>query len=112
MTATIHGVVERTFRCTSAPPAHAPAAAQAQVRVVLKQSFSSPVRVHAVVDCGMGAAGEQAATLMRKRLAAGQPCTAHGKWLEPIGGSMDLLLRGCAEIFTEEPACQAVREAA
>ena len=57
MTATIHGVVERTFRCTSAPPAHAPAAAQAQVRVVLTQSFRSPVRVHAVVDCGMGAAG-------------------------------------------------------
>lgn len=112
MTATIHGVVERTFRCTSAPPAHAPAAAQAQVRVVLKQSFSSPVRIHALLSCGMGEAGEQAAILLRKRLAAGRPCTAHGKWLEPIGGSMDLLLRGCQQIDTEEAACGAVREAA
>ena len=110
MSATIHGVVERTFRCTSAPPPHAPAAIQAQVRVVLKQSFSSPVRVHAVVDCGMGEAGEQAATLMRKRLAAGKACIARGRAIEPLPGSMDVLLRGCAEIFTEEPACQVVKE--
>ena len=112
MSATIHGVVERTFRCTSAPPAHAPAAAQAQVRVVLKQSFSSAVRVHAVVDCGMGAAGEQAAVLMRKRLVAGKACIARGRAIEPLAGSMDVFLRGCAEIFTEEPACQAVKEPA
>jgi len=112
MSATIHGVVERTFSCTSAPPPHAPAAAQAQVRVVLKQSFSSPVRVHAVVDCGMGEAGEQAATLMRKRLAAGKACIARGRAIEPLPGSMDVLLRGCAEIFTEEPACQVVKETA
>jgi hypothetical protein len=112
MSATIHGVVERTFRCTSAPPAHAPAATQAQVRVVLKQSFSSAVRVHAVVDCGMGAAGEQAAVLMRKRLVAGKACIARGRAIEPLAGSMDVFLRGCAEIFTEEPACQAVKEPA
>jgi hypothetical protein len=112
MSATIHGVVERTFRCTSAPPAHAPSAAQAQVRVVLKQSFSSAVRVHAVVDCGMGAAGEQAAVLMRKRLVAGKACIARGRAIEPLAGSMDVFLRGCAEIFTEEPACQAVKEPA
>ena len=60
----------------------------------------------------LGAAGEQAATLMRKRLAAGKACIARGRAVEPLPGSMDVLLRGCAEIFTEEPACQAVREAA
>ncbi len=111
MSATINGVVERTFRCTSVPTAHAPAAAQAQVRVVLKQ-FISAVRVHAVVDCGMGPAGEQAATLMRKRLVAGKACIARGRAIEPLAGSMDVFLRGCAEIFTEEPACQAVKEPA
>lgn len=112
MTATIHGVVERTFRCTSAPPAHAPAATQSQVRVVIRQHLSVQPRIHALVACGMGAAGEQAATLLRKRLAAGKACTAHGKWLEPIGGSMDLLLRGCQQIDTEEAACGAVKETA
>ena len=114
MTATIHGVVERTFRCTSAPPAHAPAAAQAQVRVVIRQhlSVNAQPRIHALLSCGMGEAGEQAAILLRKRLAAGRPCTAHGKWLEPIQGSMDLVLRGCQEIHTEEAACGAVREPA
>ena len=79
---------------------------------MLKQSFSSPVRVHAVVDCGMGAAGEQAAVLMRKRLVAGKACIARGRSIEPLPGSMDVLLRGCAEIFTDEPACQAVKEPA
>lgn len=111
MSATIHGVVERTFRCTSAAPAHAPAAAQAQVRVVLRQSFSSTVRVHAVLNCGMGTAGEEAATLMRKRLAAGKACIARGRAIEPLPGSMDLVLLGCVEAFTDEPACQAVKEA-
>lgn len=112
MSATIHGVVERTFRCTSAPPPHAPAAAQAQVRVVIRQHLSVQPRIHALLSCGMGEAGEQAATLVRKRLAAGKACTAHGKWLEPIGGSMDLLLRGCQQIDTEEAACQVVKETA
>jgi hypothetical protein len=111
MSATINGVVERTFRCTSAAPAHAPGAAQAQVRVVLKQSFSSIVRVHAVLDCGMGAAGEEAARLMRKRLAAGKQCIVRGRAIEPLPGSMDLVLLGCWEAFTDEHACPAVKEA-
>lgn len=112
MTAIIHGVVERTFRCTSAPPPHAPAAAQAQVRVVIRQHLSVQPRIHALLCCGMGEAGDQAAALLRRRLTAGKPCTAHGKWLEPIQGSMDLVLRGCQEIHTEEAACGAVRETA
>ena len=111
MSATIHGVVERTFRCTTVPP-HAPAAIQAQVRVVIRQHLMVQPRIHALLSCGMGEAGEQAATLVRKRLAAGKACTAHGKWLEPIGGSMDLLLRGCQQIDTEEAACGAVKETA
>ena len=112
MSATIHGVVERTFRCTSAPPPHAPAAAQAQVRVVMRQNFASAVRVHAVLSCGMGEAGEQAAVLVRKRLVAGKPCIARGRAIEPLPGSMDVLLRGCAEIFTDEPAGAPVKEPA
>jgi len=110
MSATIHGTVERTFRCTAVFP-HAPAAIQAQVRVVIRQSFASAVRVHAVVDCGMGEAGEQAAVLVRKRLVAGKPCIARGRAIEPLPGSMDVLLRGCTEIFTDEPA-PAVKEPA
>lgn len=110
MSAWVQGVVERTFRCSSIAPA-APGVVQAQVRVVIKQGHGVAVRVHAVLSCGYGEAGEQAATLLRKRLAAGKACTARGKWLEPVQGSMDLVLRGCHEIHTEEPACAAVRDA-
>lgn len=109
MSATIHGVVERTFRCTTVA-AEAPAAIQAQVRVVIKQGQGIGPRVHALLSCGFGAAGDQSATLLRKRLSAGKPCTAHGKWLEPIQGSMDLVLRGCHVVDTEEPVCPATRE--
>lgn len=108
--ASIHGVVERTFRCSTVAPA-APGVVQAQVRVVIKQHHLCLPRIHAVLTCGYGEAGEQAAALLRKRLSAGRPCTATGKWLEPLAGSMDLLLRGCSDVHTDEAACVAVKEA-
>ena len=80
------------------------------MRVVIRQYMMVQPRIHALLTCGMGEAGDQAATLLRKRLSAGKPCTAHGKWLEPIQGSMDLVLRGCHVIDTEEPVCPATRE--
>lgn len=110
MSAWVQGVVERTFRCSSIDN-FAPGVVQAQVRVVIKQGHGVAVRVHAVLSCGFGDTGEKAATLLRKRLAAGKPCTARGKWLEPVQGSMDLVLRGCQDIHTDEPACAAVRDA-
>lgn len=100
MSAWVQGVVERTFRCSSTAPA-APGW-QAQVRVVIRQHINAGPRVHAVLSCGYGEAGEQAATLLRRRLKAGRTCTAQGKWLAPLEGSMDLLLVGCHEVHTEE----------
>lgn len=101
MSAWVEGVVERTFRCSSIAPA-APGVVQAQVRVVIRQHINAGPRVHAVLSCGYGEAGEQAATLLRRRLKAGRTCTAQGKWLAPLEGSMDLLLVGCCEVHTEE----------
>ena len=101
MSAWVEGVVERTFRCSSIAPA-APGVVQAQVRVVIRQHINAGPRVHAVLSCGYGEAGEQAATLLRRRLKAGRTCTAQGKWLAPLEGSMDLLLVGCHEVHTEE----------
>lgn len=101
MSAWVEGVVERTFRCSSIAPA-APGVVQAQVRVVIRQHINAGPRVHAVLSCGYGDAGEQAATLLRRRLKAGRTCTAQGKWLAPLEGSMDLLLVGCHEVHTEE----------
>ena len=101
MSAWVEGVVERTFRCSSIAPA-APGVVQAQVRVVIRQHHIATPRVHAVIGCGFGEAGEQAATLLRKRLKAGRLCTAKGKWVAPLEGSMDLLLVGCHAVHTEE----------
>jgi hypothetical protein len=109
MSAWVQGVVERTFRCSSIAPA-APGVVQAQVRVVIRQAHGVAVRVHAVLSCGYGEAGEQAATLLRRRLKAGRTCTAQGKWLAPLDGSMDLVLMGCHDVHTDEPACAAVKE--
>ena len=109
MSAWVQGVVERTFRCSSIAPS-APGVVQAQVRVVIRQHAMAGPRVHALLSCGYGDAGEQAATLLRKRLKAGRACTAQGKWLAPLQQSMDLLLVGCHEIHTEEPVCAAVKE--
>ena len=101
MSAWVQGVVERTFRCSSIAPS-APGVVQAQVRVVIRQHINAGPRVHAVLSCGYGEAGEQAATLLRRRLKAGRTCTAQGKWLAPLEGSMDLLLVRCHEVHTEE----------
>jgi hypothetical protein len=103
MSAWVQGVVERTFRCSSIAPL-APGVVQAQVRVVIRQHAMASPRVHALLSCGFGDAGEQAATLLRKRLRAGRTCTAQGKWLEPLQGCMDLLLAGCHQIHTDEDA--------
>jgi hypothetical protein len=109
MSAWVQGVVERTFRCSSIAPA-APGVVQAQVRVVIRQHINAGPRVHAVLSCGYGEAGEQAATLLRRRLKAGRTCTAQGKWLAPLDGSMDLVLMGCHDVHTDESACAAVKE--
>ena len=103
MSAWVQGVVERTFRCSSITPA-APGVVQAQVRVVIRQHAMAGPRVHALLGCGYGEAGEQTATLLRKRLKAGRACTAQGKWLAPLQQSMDLLLVGCYQIHTDEDA--------
>jgi len=103
MSAWVQGVVERTFRCSSIAPS-APGVVQAQVRVVIRQHAMAGPRVHALLSCGYGDAGEQAATLLRKRLKAGRACTAQGKWLAPLQQSMDLLLVGCYQIHTDEDA--------
>lgn len=110
MSAWVEGVVERTFRCSSIAPA-APSVVQAQVRVVIRQHHIATPRIHAVIGCGFDEAGNKAATLLRERLKAGRLCTAKGKWVAPLEGSMDLLLVGCHEIHTHEPTCAAVKEA-
>ena len=111
MSAWVHGVVERTFRCSSIAPA-APGVVQAQVRVVIRQHAMAGPRVHALVGCGYGEAGEKTATLLRKRLKAGRACTAQGKGLAPLQQSMDLLLVGCYQIHTDADAAQAACEPA
>lgn len=111
MSAWVQGVVERTYRCSSIAPA-TPGVVQAQVRVVIRQHINAGPRVHAVLSCGYGEAGEQAATLLRRRLKAGRSCTAQGKWLAPLEGSMDLLLVGCHELHTEEAAAHTQTEPA
>lgn len=118
MTATITGVVERTFRCTAAP-AHCPSDAlladadglqgigPVQVRVVIRQHLAAPHRVHALLQAGIGQAGLQAAELIRRRLKAGTPCTATGAWLQPLPDTADLLLKNCTAIHGGEAAAPA-----
>lgn len=111
MSVWVEGVVERTYRCSTLTPA-TPGVVQAQVRVVMRQHLTAGPRVHALLACGYGDAGEQAATLLRRRLKAGRTCTAHGKWVAPLEGSMDLLLVGCHEVHTEEATTAGQPEAA
>ena len=106
MTAWVEGVIERTYRCSTLVGTQVPGVVQAQVRVVIRQHLSAGPRVHALLACGYGDAGEQAATLLRRRLKAGRSCTAHGKWLAPLEGSMDLLLVGCCDVHTDEVAVE------